>query len=140
MVHLKPDRFPRATYQKLHSCNAGPFQILRRLDSNVYLLDLPTAVQLSPIFNVADLTAYLAHLQEASSPKPAAKLPTDVKPCKEIKDILDDHISTRCGTYRKFLVKWKHHPCLIVLGSKSKKSNSFTPIYMNCTLLRTRQN
>jgi hypothetical protein len=66
----------------------------------VYLLDLPTDMQLRPVINVKDLTAYQGQLQEASSPKSAVKLPSSMKPCKEIEDILNDQIvSTWCGSY-----------------------------------------
>ena len=37
----------------------GPCRILRKFSANVYELEMPTGVGISPIFNVADLYPYV---------------------------------------------------------------------------------
>ena len=56
MAHIRPERFPKNSHKKLHARAMGPYQIIRQLGSNAYVLDLPDNVGISPIFNVEDLT------------------------------------------------------------------------------------
>lgn len=41
MVRLRSECFPPNAITKLHAHSAGPFRILKRIDSNAYVLDLP---------------------------------------------------------------------------------------------------
>jgi hypothetical protein len=110
LINLRPERFTKGSLHKLHSRRAGSFPILKRLGSNAYLIDLPSHLNFSPIFNVADLTQYHGPT-DAPLPTPLVSLPTSVKPRDEIAEILDDQlVSTRRGGYQKFLVKWKNRP------------------------------
>jgi len=113
MIRIRPERFAKGTYHKLHHRSAGPFKILKRLGSNAYHIELPSPLQLSPIFNVEDLTKYVGHHDGPSEPipSPPVRLPSYVKPRDEVEAILEDQIvSTRRGGYQKFLVKWKNRP------------------------------
>ena len=59
MVHLKKGRFPARTYSKLKMRNFGPCNILRNFYSgNAYEVKQPDDMDISPIFNVADLHEY----------------------------------------------------------------------------------
>ena len=58
MVQLRPERLPKNSLKKLHVRAMGPYQILRKLGSNTYILDLPDSIGISPIFNVDDLTLH----------------------------------------------------------------------------------
>ena len=59
MVHLKKGRFPIRTHSKLKMRNFGPCKILKKFDSgNAYEVELPDDMDISPIFNFADLYEY----------------------------------------------------------------------------------
>jgi hypothetical protein len=55
LTHLKKDRFPRGTYNKLKMKKIGPCKILRKFDANAYEIELPDDVGISPIFNISYL-------------------------------------------------------------------------------------
>ena len=89
MVRPCPERFYPGTYQKLQAKKMGPFRVLKRLDENAYLLELPSNLHFSPIFNVEDLFIYYGH-QNKVSEELALQLPPTLRPHSEIKYVLDD--------------------------------------------------
>jgi len=42
----------------MQACSAGLFKILRKINSNAYVVDLPPDFGISPFFNTEDLIAY----------------------------------------------------------------------------------
>ena len=58
MVWIRPERFPSGTVKKLHACSAGPFQILKKLNYNAYVIDFPPDFGINFTFNIEDLVDY----------------------------------------------------------------------------------
>jgi hypothetical protein len=61
LAHLRKERFPRGTYNKLKMKNIGPCKILRNFDANAYEIELPDDVDISSIFNISDRYPYRKH-------------------------------------------------------------------------------
>lgn len=55
LVHLRQERFLKGTYHKLKSKEFGPCKVLKKINSNAYLIELPPKLQINPIFNVSNL-------------------------------------------------------------------------------------
>ena len=105
MVRLRPERFHSSTYQKLQAKKTSPFRVLKWLDENAYLLELPSDLHFSPIFNVEDLFISHGHHNNVSE-ELDHQLPPTLSPHPEIEYVLDDQlVSTQQGGYQKFLVK-----------------------------------
>ena len=112
MVRMRPERFPPGTVKKLHARSAEPFKILKKINSNAYVVDLPPDFGISCTFNVEDLVPYRGTFDTASDlfvDEPSQDLisessllpPLSSKlsyATKNIDSILDDQvISTRDG-------------------------------------------
>jgi hypothetical protein len=55
LAHLRKERFPRGTYNKLNMKKIGPCRVLKRFGENVYEIELPDGIEISLIFNILDL-------------------------------------------------------------------------------------
>jgi hypothetical protein len=114
LAHLKKERFPRGTYNKLKMKKIGPCKILRKFDANAYEFEFPGDVGISPIFNISNLYPYRE--DEAGETKGQKEIQWEkqipVAENPQMEKIVDQRIGkkTRRKTYFEYLVKWKGHP------------------------------
>lgn len=99
MVYLQKERFLAGTYGKLKQRKSGPFQVLKKLGQNAYLIDLLKGFSISPTFNVRVL--YLYHVDKENIFLKPTYIQNDLlNSPKEAFDVLDTRsITTRRGKY-----------------------------------------
>ena len=57
-VHLRKERFPQERDSNLKPRGDGPFKVLKKIDNNAYVIDIPTSKYgVSNSFNVTDLSS-----------------------------------------------------------------------------------
>ena len=103
--------------KKLYARTIGSYLILRRFGSNAYLIDLPSYVSISPIFNVKDLFSYRASnfaffcfcrhvFHSGSSCSFHCFRTTD-----EVLNVFDyEFVTSHSDGYRHFFIQWKDRP------------------------------
>jgi len=69
LAHLRKERFPRGTYNKLKMKKIGPCRIIRKFGTNAYEIELLDGIGISLIFNISYLYPYKAEEVEAGSEK-----------------------------------------------------------------------
>lgn len=98
MVHLRKERFPAGTYNKLKMKKFGPCRIVSRHDSgNAYKIELPSGLNISSIFNIFDLTKFHEAKSDEGTTIEPIHIPKNNSKDKKIEAILDSRVrrSTR---------------------------------------------
>jgi hypothetical protein len=114
LAHLRKERFPRGTYNKLKMKKIRPCKVLRKFGENAYEIELPDETRISTIFNVINLYLYRDGEVETGDEEPVIQWMKQFlvaeKPHMEC--ILDKRVGkkTRRKEYFEYLVKWKGHP------------------------------
>jgi len=58
MIQTHPERFSPGAVKKLIARSASPFKILKKINPNAYVINLPPDFEISLTFNVSDFVAY----------------------------------------------------------------------------------
>jgi ribosomal protein L21E len=113
LVKLRPHRqtsVTQSTYSKLHKRYYGPFQVLDKIGSVAYKVQLPPDSKIHPVFHCSVLKPY--HHLEATT-MPIATLPPDAKENQPIITplvILDSRWSKDTTPTLEVLVQWSGLP------------------------------
>jgi hypothetical protein len=97
LAHLRKERFPRGTYNKLKMRKIGPCRVLKKFGENAYEIELLDGIGISLIFNVSDLYPYRVGETETRIEEPVVQwqkqLPVAEKP--EMECILDKRVGKK---------------------------------------------
>ena len=67
-IHLRKDRFPEERNSKLKPRGDGPYKVLKRINDNAYVIDIPTSkYSVSNTFNVKDLKPHHGDMDNLES-------------------------------------------------------------------------
>ena len=87
LAHLRKERFPRETYNKLKMKKIGPCRVLKKFGTNAYEIELPDGIRISPIFNISYWYPYKVEEAGIGDEQPviqwAKKMPVADKPQME---------------------------------------------------------
>jgi hypothetical protein len=95
LAHLRKERFPKGTYNKLKMKKIRPCKVLKKFGANAYEIELLDGIRISPIFNVLDLYPYKDEEAGTSDEQPEVQwtkqMPVAEKP--QMESILDKRVS-----------------------------------------------
>jgi hypothetical protein len=114
LAHLRKERFPRGTYNKMNMKKIVLCKAIMKFGANAYEIELPDGVRISPIFNVADLYPYRAKEAGAEEEKKEVQRTKQMLVAEKLQmeSIIDKRINkkTKRKEYFEYFFKWKGHP------------------------------
>ncbi|KAL5746335.1 hypothetical protein ACOSP7_027481 [Xanthoceras sorbifolium] len=122
MIRLRAERFSPGSYNMLYARWASPFQVLKKLGPNAYVIDLPPDYIINSVFNSSQVLkpgsapwvdpdgsgqGVLQNVPPNSLADTPIRVPFTPKQTDTVSAILDHQfVSTRREGYWKFLVRW----------------------------------
>ena len=67
MVYLRKGRLPVGTSEKMKNKKYGPYEIIKKINDNAYVVDLPDNLVISSTFNVANIFEYFSSEDSGSN-------------------------------------------------------------------------
>ncbi|TYK20913.1 Asp_protease_2 domain-containing protein [Cucumis melo var. makuwa] len=58
MVYLRKARFSAGKYNKLQPKKIGPYRIVKKFGDDAYKIELPSHININPIFKIVDIFEY----------------------------------------------------------------------------------
>ena len=114
LAHLRKERFPKGTYNKLKMKKIGPCKVLRKFGENAYEIELSDGIRIYAIFNIANLYPYKAGEVETTTEELVIQWMKQflVAQNPQMECILDKRVGkkTRRKEYFEYLIKWKNLP------------------------------
>ena len=97
LTHLRKERFPRGTYNKLKMKKIGPCKVLKKFGTNAYEIELPDGIRISSIFNISYLYPYKVEEAEAGNEQPLIQWMKQMSVAKnpQMERILDKRIGKK---------------------------------------------
>ncbi|XP_027150398.1 uncharacterized protein LOC113750641 [Coffea eugenioides] len=97
-LHLRKEQFPSLLESKLSPRVDGPFQVLELINDNAYRLDLLGEYNVSAIFNVVDLSPFLAGNEFDLRTDPSQEEGNDVGQGQGVASTIVDPVKVPTGT------------------------------------------
>ena len=132
MVFLRRERFLVGTYSKLQSKKYGPYQMIKKINDNAYMVALPNSMGISKTFNVANIYPYY------SSDEPMyPDVPTNSRSSfsqvgeTNVEEVTLEYLETRDGSKgskefrsRQIAQNWSMEFCRLRLGPTKPESSA----------------
>ena len=129
MARIRPERYSKHSFKKLHARAIGSFRILHKLGPNAFYLELSSDLKFSLVFNIAGLFSYRGTFEPpivhagvptgcttSSSMSVPVLSPLPSSSSDHIEHIITDEIvSSAHDGFQRFLVKWWDRPDQMLL-------------------------
>ena len=115
MVCIRLEIIPKTFSKNFYARVMGPYSIIHKLRSNIYLLDLPNDMDISHVFNIEDFLPYRGTFESstlsfsvfASKASKGAHAVPSLQYSNKMVDIIlnNEFVTSRDDGFRRFLAK-----------------------------------